>query len=111
MLSSGVRLSVELGAILFHVRDDMSAARHYNVRSNPHRAPHHFMRSFIDAGEEIRQLLHSVVSGHLVDGAALGYAQDRCCKASRRRRRGPRHQLKRQPSGACAQVSLPSSRS
>jgi len=72
---SGVRLSVEL-AILFHVRDDMSAARHYTCEAIRIGAPHHFMRSFIDAGEEIRQLLHSVVSGHLVDGAALGYAQE-----------------------------------
>jgi LuxR family maltose regulon positive regulatory protein len=34
------------------------------------------MRSFIDAGEEIRQLLHSVISGHLVNGATLEYAEE-----------------------------------
>jgi len=61
------------------------------------------MRSFIDAGEEIRQLLHSVVSGHLVDGAALGYAQE-VLQGFTSEKTWTEHQLKRQPSGACAQV-------
>jgi LuxR family maltose regulon positive regulatory protein len=72
---SGLRLGIEL-AILFHVRDDMSAAQHYTCEAIRIGAPHHFMRSFIDAGEEIRQLLHSVISGHLVNGAALEYAEE-----------------------------------
>jgi ATP/maltotriose-dependent transcriptional regulator MalT len=72
---SGLRLGIEL-AILFHVRDDMSAARHYTCEAIRIAASHHFMRSFIDAGEEIRQLLHAVISDRLVDGEALEYAEE-----------------------------------
>jgi LuxR family maltose regulon positive regulatory protein len=71
---SGVRLAIEL-ATLFYIRDDMSAARHYVCEAMRIAAPHRFVRSFIDAGEEIRRLLQAIVRGHLVDDATFEYAQ------------------------------------
>jgi LuxR family maltose regulon positive regulatory protein len=72
---SGLRLSVEL-AILFYIRNDMSAARHYTCEAIRIGTPHRLMRSFIDAGEEMRQLLQSVICGPLVEGAELKYSHE-----------------------------------
>jgi ATP/maltotriose-dependent transcriptional regulator MalT len=72
---SGLRLCVEL-ATLFYIRDDMSAARHYTCEAIRIGAPHHLLRTFIDAGEEIRHLIQAVICEHLIDGAAFEYAQE-----------------------------------
>lgn len=72
---SGLRLGLEL-ATLFYLRDDMSAARHQVGEAIRIAAPHHFMRSFIDAGSEIRQLLLALVSGPDVDEAEALHAQE-----------------------------------
>jgi len=72
---AGLRLGIEL-ATLFYVRDDMSAAGNYVCEAIRIGAPHRFMRSFIDAGEEIRQLLEAVVSGRLVDDDTLVYVRE-----------------------------------
>jgi ATP/maltotriose-dependent transcriptional regulator MalT len=72
---SALRLGIELATLLY-VRDDMIAAAHYVCEAIRIGAPHRFVRSFIDGGEEIRQLLQAVVSGQLVDGEALEYVQE-----------------------------------
>ncbi len=73
-LRSGLRLGLEL-ATLFYIRDDMSAARHYLCEAIRIAVPHNFMRSFIDAGGEIRHLLQSVVTGHHIGGTELEHAR------------------------------------
>jgi LuxR family transcriptional regulator, maltose regulon positive regulatory protein len=70
---SGLRLALEL-ATLFYLREDMSAAQHYACEAIRIGAPHRFMRSFIDGGEEVRRLLQAVVSAS--DSAAAAYAQE-----------------------------------
>ena len=72
---SGLRLALEL-ATLFHLRDDMSAARHYLCEAIGMAAPHHLLRPFIDGGGEIRQLLQAVMDGEHVAGPELRFAQD-----------------------------------
>src|SRR5262249_17948141 len=59
---SALRLGVEL-ATLFCIRDDLSAAQHYACEAVRLGAAHRFMRSFIDAGPEIRPVLQAIVSG------------------------------------------------
>ncbi len=73
-LRSGLRLGVEL-ATLFYLRDDVSTARHYLCEAIRIAAPHNFVRSFIDAGGEIRYLLQSVASGHHAGGAELEHVR------------------------------------
>ena len=74
-LRPGLRLGIEL-AVLFYLRDDMSAARHHLCEVIRIAAPQRLMRSFIDAGEEIRRLLQAVVSGRQVDGPAMEFASE-----------------------------------
>jgi len=70
-----LRVGLELAA-LFHLRDDMSAARHHVCEAIRIAAPHGLMRSFIDAGPEIRELLRAVSTGHHANEAALPYARE-----------------------------------
>ena len=60
----------------FYLRDDMSAARHHLCEAIRIAAPHHFVRSFIDAGREIRHLLQALVIGHHLNAADSEYAQE-----------------------------------
>ena len=75
---SGLRLGLEL-ATLFYLRDDMSAARHYMCEAIHIAAPHHLVRSFIDAGREVRRLLQAVVAGNHVKEEEYEYAQEVLC--------------------------------
>jgi DNA-binding CsgD family transcriptional regulator len=71
---SGLRLGLEL-ATLYFLREDMSAARQHICEAIRIAAPHNFVRSFIDAGREIRYLLQGLVSGHHLNAAESDYAQ------------------------------------
>jgi LuxR family transcriptional regulator, maltose regulon positive regulatory protein len=71
---SGLRLGLEL-ATLFYLRDDTSAARHHVYESIRIAAPHRFVRSFIDAGAEIRHLLQALVATDHVNADELEYAR------------------------------------
>ena len=71
---SGLRLGLEL-ATLFYLRDDLSAAHHHLCEAIRIAAPHHFMRSFIDAGPEIRQLLLALVTTQHLSETEAWYAQ------------------------------------
>jgi ATP/maltotriose-dependent transcriptional regulator MalT len=71
----GLRLGLELAA-LYYLRDDMGAARHHLSEAIRVAAPHRLMRSFIDAGQEIRYLLQSVLDTHDIDEVALEYARE-----------------------------------
>src|SRR5882762_8334544 len=75
---SGLRLGLEL-ATLFCLRDDLSAARHHMCEAIHIAAPHRFVRSFIDAGREVRHLLQALVTGHHVNEAESEYAQQLLC--------------------------------
>ena len=70
---SALRLGLEL-ATLFQLRDDVSAAQHYTCEAIRIGAPQRFMRSFLDGGQEIRQLLQVVGSGP--DAASAAYAHE-----------------------------------
>ena len=70
-----LRIGLEL-ATLFYLREDISAARHYMCESIRMAAPHRLVRSFIDAGGEIRHLLKTVVEGPPMDETAVGFAQE-----------------------------------
>jgi ATP/maltotriose-dependent transcriptional regulator MalT len=70
---SAVRLALEL-ATLLHAREDMSAARHYLCEAIRLGAPQRFVRSFLDAGEEIRYLLEAIAGGD--ERLAGEYAQE-----------------------------------
>ncbi len=70
-----LRLGVEL-AVLYRLRDDMSAARHHLCEALRIAVPHRLARPFIDAGGEIRHLLQTVVSGNHIDGASMAFAEE-----------------------------------
>jgi LuxR family transcriptional regulator, maltose regulon positive regulatory protein len=72
---SGLRLALEL-ATLFYLRDDLSAARHQVCEAIHISAPHHWVRSFIDAGRAIRHLLQGLVSEEALAEAESQYAQE-----------------------------------
>jgi LuxR family maltose regulon positive regulatory protein len=70
---SALRLGLEL-ASLFYLRDDMSAARQHVHEAIRIAAPHRFVRSFIDAGAEIRHLLRALVTADHVAAGELEFA-------------------------------------
>ena len=72
---SGLRLGLEL-ATLYFLREDMSAARQHICEAIRIAAPHNFVRSFIDAGREIRYLLQGLVTGQYLNAAESDYAQE-----------------------------------
>jgi ATP/maltotriose-dependent transcriptional regulator MalT len=71
---SGLRLGLEL-ATLFYLRDDTSAARHHVYEAIRIAAPQRFVRSFIDAGAEIRHLLQALVTTDHVEADELEHAR------------------------------------
>jgi ATP/maltotriose-dependent transcriptional regulator MalT len=71
---SALRLALEL-ATLFQIRADLSAARHYMCEAIRLGAPHQFVRSFLDAGDEIRQLLQMIASEAVEYAGHVEYAR------------------------------------
>ncbi len=72
---SGVRLALEL-ASLFCQRDDMSAARHHVCEAIRMAAPHRLLRSFIDAGRPIHQVLQAAIGGQQLTPAEAEFAHE-----------------------------------
>jgi ATP/maltotriose-dependent transcriptional regulator MalT len=80
---SALRLGVEL-ATLFYLRKDASTARHYACEALRLAAPHHLLRPLVDAGPELRSVLHAALVARQVREAeaefalqVLGSAHDR----------------------------------
>jgi LuxR family maltose regulon positive regulatory protein len=70
---SAVRLGVEL-ATLFYLRGDISAARHYVCEALRLAAPQRLVRSFADAGPELRAVLPGVLAGRQLTSEEAEFA-------------------------------------
>ncbi len=72
---SGLRLALEL-ATLFDLRHDRNAARHHVCEAIRMAAPHRWLRSFVDAGRPIHQLLQDAVSAAQLTATESEFAQE-----------------------------------